>query len=240
MGGPLVRHGNSSAGGNPDRLRASRSMLPADPPRSYGAALRLQLILFLLAESHTTTIISMILLYIIGAVAAWNVVVYLLDRASKRAEERRARERAEEEQRWHSSIEPAFRTHPTYPPDWERRRALIFIRDHGCCSRCGAEIGDLSCAPERVFGFDFGQRLLRGADVHHEEPVSHGGTHALENLILICDVCHAKKHPDNEHMRARVGQRTTWRFPNSRRPQWGAALPRANAAPKERDDEVPF
>lgn len=159
----------------------------------------------------------MVLIYILGGVVAWNIVVYLFDRASKRVEERRARERAEEEQRWRSSVEPGFRTHPAYPPDWERRRALVFIHDDGRCRRCGAKIGNLTCAPERVFGFQFGFRLLRGADVHHDEPVSHGGTHALANLMLICDTCHAKEHPDNVHMRARVRRYTAWRMPFGRR-----------------------
>ena len=154
------------------------------------------------------------LIYIIGAIAAFNLLGYLLKRASEIAEQKRAKERNLEEQKWRSIDELTFRLHPKYPPDWERRRALIFIRDDGKCRKCGRKIGNLSCSPERIFGHHMAQRLLRGAEVHHIEAISHGGIHNFENLVLICDLCHAKEHPENLKMQKRVARykfRKTWR-----------------------------
>lgn len=62
---------------------------------------------------------------------------------------------------------------PTYPPDWAERRKQIWRRDGPGCSRCG-EI-----------------TLLH---LHHKRAIHEGGTHRLENLILLCESCHSDAH----------------------------------------------
>jgi 5-methylcytosine-specific restriction endonuclease McrA len=64
----------------------------------------------------------------------------------------------------------------TYPPDWERRRELVNDRD-GCCSECG--VGNM-------------------LQVHHRRPIGEGGTHHIENLVLLCKFCHSDAHGGRE------------------------------------------
>jgi len=33
-----------------------------------------------------------------------------------------------------------------------------------------------------------------GVQVHHKVPVSHGGSHAMSNLLTLCSKCHSKQH----------------------------------------------
>lgn len=56
-------------------------------------------------------------------------------------------------------------------------RYQILDRDNNRCRSCGATPGN-------------GRRL----QVHHELPVSYGGTNDPGNLETLCDVCHAGKH----------------------------------------------
>lgn len=62
---------------------------------------------------------------------------------------------------------------PSYPPDWEDRKKLARsgIR---ACEHCHSS-----------------RNVLH---VHHRRPISRGGTHKLENLIVICEKCHSKAH----------------------------------------------
>lgn len=62
---------------------------------------------------------------------------------------------------------------PTYPPDWDERRDLVGDRDMHSCTQCGV-----------------GNRL----HLHHKRPIHEGGTHRLDNLILLCPYCHSQAH----------------------------------------------
>jgi 5-methylcytosine-specific restriction endonuclease McrA len=94
---------------------------------------------------------------------------------------------------WIRAIEPLLRFWPTYPPDWELRRMLVFERAHGQCEFCRCSIGSIVPGGE-------GWRVV-GAHVHHAKPISRGGRHGLENLRLICARCHCAQHPENTRLR---------------------------------------
>lgn len=51
----------------------------------------------------------------------------------------------------------------------------VYQRDGGCCAICGAPV------PE-------------GVKAHHEPPKSQGGQDIKENLIMLCQDCHAQRH----------------------------------------------
>lgn len=53
----------------------------------------------------------------------------------------------------------------------EKVRPLVFERDGNLCRRCK----DPLCTP---------------LDVHHRRARSQGGTHTLDNLVLLCRQCH--------------------------------------------------
>lgn len=61
-----------------------------------------------------------------------------------------------------------------YPPDWEARRKAIRERDKWC-----QVSGCLSLCP---------------CDVHHRKAIAEGGSHRLENLVLLCAVHHRMIH----------------------------------------------
>ena len=70
-----------------------------------------------------------------------------------------------------------------YPPDWKRRRARCLERDMYRCRLCDAEGSK-----------DF--PLL----VHHVIPVPADGNHSLQNLLTVCEVCHAECHIHLRHL----------------------------------------
>lgn len=59
----------------------------------------------------------------------------------------------------------------SYPPDWEERRESILAG--AVCEECGRD---------------------RSLHVHHIIPISKGGSHREENLIVLCEACHSKEH----------------------------------------------
>lgn len=61
----------------------------------------------------------------------------------------------------------------SYPPDWEDRRDDLIEDSGGRCSFCG----DTSFL-----------------HVHHIQPISQGGSHLPENLIVLCESCHSLQH----------------------------------------------
>lgn len=71
-----------------------------------------------------------------------------------------------------ATIEKIYDFWPTYPPDWEYRRQRL-EESNGVCAVCGGSIH---------------------LDVHHIKPLSKGGTNRLDNLQLLCRLCHEKKH----------------------------------------------
>jgi 5-methylcytosine-specific restriction endonuclease McrA len=61
----------------------------------------------------------------------------------------------------------------SYPPDWAERRELVIDRDGDWCANCGADA------------------LLH---LHHQREIKQGGTHKIDNLVLLCEECHSKAH----------------------------------------------
>jgi HNH endonuclease/WYL domain len=66
---------------------------------------------------------------------------------------------------------------PSYPPDWEQRKREARAETHSC-SRCHSS-----------------RSMLH---VHHKQPVAKGGNHTFENLIVLCEKCHSRKHGGRE------------------------------------------
>lgn len=63
------------------------------------------------------------------------------------------------------------------PPDWSWRREQVIKRDEGRCCNCGRRMS--------------GSRVP--FHVHHVMPKSNrDGNHKLENLELLCEICHSK------------------------------------------------
>src|SRR5260221_3655709 len=103
----------------------------------------------------------------------------------------------DDELNWRTVVEPRFRTHLDYPPDWQRRRALVFIRDRGKCQgkeHRGGTCGRLLCEPNQIWHFAYDVRLLVDAHVDHIKRISFCGDHDLTNLQLFCARCHSIKH----------------------------------------------
>jgi 5-methylcytosine-specific restriction endonuclease McrA len=70
-----------------------------------------------------------------------------------------------------------------YPPDWSKRCEQVKARDGFRCVRCGY--------PD---GFE---RRSRELHVHHDLPLSEGGTNEISNLITVCHICH--RAVDSKH-----------------------------------------
>ena len=66
---------------------------------------------------------------------------------------------------------------PGYPPDWDTRRAQVGARDQYYCAECGV-----------------GKML----QLHHRRAIREGGTHRLDNLVLLCASCHSEAHGGKE------------------------------------------
>lgn len=90
---------------------------------------------------------------------------------------------------WLLALEPLLRWWPGFPPDWERRRTVVFERATGRCESCGVPAGRFACVG--------GVWRVTGAHVHHVVPIARGGRHAPENLRLFCVTCHQAEHPEN-------------------------------------------
>lgn len=107
-------------------------------------------------------------------------------------------------ERWYASTEPMLRNAPGYPGDWRLRRVEVFLRARGMCESCGKVTGKLmgggfsKVPPEKAWHFEHTE--VRGAHVHHKVEISRGGSHTLSNLELLCDDCHATKHPNNPYL----------------------------------------
>ncbi|WP_288333409.1 HNH endonuclease signature motif containing protein [Cloacibacillus porcorum] len=63
---------------------------------------------------------------------------------------------------------------PTYPEDWEQRKAIILNAADYQCEECEDD-GSMLC-------------------VHHKQWLSQGGSNALDNLQCLCWNCHEKAH----------------------------------------------
>lgn len=67
----------------------------------------------------------------------------------------------------------------SYPPDWDRRRKLVYRRDNYQCQKCGR------------YGGPHGNAELH---CHHIRPKSKGGSHHPSNLQTLCWRCHNRVH----------------------------------------------
>lgn len=146
-----------------------------------------------------------------------------------------------DESEWTQRVEPKFRKHPNYPPDWERRRALVFLRDGGKCQNNehrGGKCGRLLCEPAQIWNFAYSEKLLVEAHVDHIKPISSGGDHHLPNLQLLCPRCHSLKHPDNFKLGAMALPKLV---PRGRgRKEYLRKHFYTRKAPKPPDNDVPF
>ena len=61
----------------------------------------------------------------------------------------------------------------TYPPDWDERRDQVAELFGAQCDKCGK---------------------IWNLHLHHIKPLSKGGNNKIENLQLLCEKCHSKKH----------------------------------------------
>ena len=114
------------------------------------------------------------------------------------------RELRDEQFIWTSEIEPRYRNYQQhFPPDWQRRRALVYLRDKGKCKNCRKPTGRLACTPEQIWNFEHSAHLLFLAEVHHVKRWALGGKHDLDNLVLLCLHCHSKEHPKNVRLGGR-------------------------------------
>jgi 5-methylcytosine-specific restriction endonuclease McrA len=59
------------------------------------------------------------------------------------------------------------------PPDWRKRRYLVYERDQARCQRCGLSL------------------TLDTCDTHHLIMRGNGGDHGLTNLVTLCRSCHS-------------------------------------------------
>jgi len=83
---------------------------------------------------------------------------------------------------------------PNYPPDWEERKDRIHERRNNVCEYCKSE--------------------WWGLHVHHIIPISDGGSHLPDNLMLLCEDCHASAHGGFDR-----SKRVNVKFDPNRRPK---------------------
>lgn len=123
-----------------------------------------------------------ILVTVLGIVILLCIVRELTKPFLRKAKARR------EYKHWLEEVEPRLRYSKGYPADWQMRRHEVFDRFGGKCAGCAAWI-------RRSFVDGL------GGHVHHRIPISEGGDHSFDNLELLCEDCHFKKHPGNKSIR---------------------------------------
>ena len=156
---------------------------------------------------------------VLGLIAGWCFYTLLKRLISSD----KSKETQNRRNKWITVIEPKHRNTPYYPQDWKERRKEVFLRAEGRCESCGKEVGKL--AETSGSGMQFIEPQLKGAHVHHIQKLSEGGDHSLSNLQLLCESCHALKHPDKQirgmisrgQLRTTRGRRTQ-RRKNHRKP----------------------
>lgn len=73
--------------------------------------------------------------------------------------------------RWDSYVFNCEPNKDKLPPDWEKRKNALIIRDKKSCLRCGKKVTQFTIA------------------VHLIRPVNNGGKYHLENLLSLCKDC---------------------------------------------------
>jgi len=129
----------------------------------------------------------LVLLAGLAAVVALGLLISWVTK-SKSNEELEAELRAVKQE-----LQPVYDLWWDYPPDWWDRRQEVMARDR-LCRECG----------RRMSGSRF------PFHVHHVVPLSSPeATHKSENLVLLCEICHAKKPGHEvvaEQRRRRLGR----------------------------------
>jgi hypothetical protein len=86
---------------------------------------------------------------------------------------------------------------PPAPPGWEwaagrwhrmgsrEKQAVIIAKGNGLCAYCGREV----VIPSRADARGVPNRAV----MDHRVPVASGGSHSMENIVLACHSCNAKK-----------------------------------------------
>jgi 5-methylcytosine-specific restriction endonuclease McrA len=147
----------------------------------------------------------------------------------------------DDEMEWRTKTEAQFRKFNGYPPDWERRRVLVFLHDNGkrqSSRHRGGTCGRILCEPNQIWNFKYDVKLLVDAHVDHIKPIYSGGDHSLENLQLLCAICHSHKHPNNSKLDAMTLPKLV---PRGRgRKKYLQTKFYTRKAPKPPDDDVPF
>jgi len=83
------------------------------------------------------------------------------------------------------ALQQLFDNYPAKePPDWFDRREAVFQREKGRCEGCSREVYAIRSRTWKDVKYH----------VHHKQAFAKGGTHALDNLELLCPSCHMKKH----------------------------------------------
>jgi|GEM_PF-2443301 len=77
---------------------------------------------------------------------------------------------------------------PEYPENWEQLKRRVLRRDRWRCQKCGATDKPLH--------------------VHHKVSLSRGGTNDLDNLVTLCEDCHAEYHPHMAHLKKKTRKKT--------------------------------
>ncbi len=91
--------------------------------------------------------------------------------------EKKTKELIEQKHKIQNRFEPIFCQTWDYPPDWDWRRLQIIKRDKCTCKKCNRQL-----STSRV-----------PAHVHHIIARSQfEGSHDLNNLTLLCEICHSK------------------------------------------------
>ncbi len=179
-------------GGSPDRPRLGLALHNGNQVMAWRAGSVLAGLTALLAlfDGHYATAMALL---VSALVLCWRSTTVA---AALRAQSRR--------EHWYEYTEPKLRNTPGYPGDWRLRRVAVFLRADGRCEACGTLAGALktgrgsrsqAVAIQQAWHYEY--VTVHGAHVHHKVEVSKRGSHALSNLELLCEDCHASKHPNN-------------------------------------------
>ena len=133
---------------------------------------------------------------IIWCVMCWAVLSIVVEAIQRWLDEkRRYGEYRDRLDNWLHEEEPLHRRSgdnpnmPGYPPDWRERTNYIYEKFDGVCQKCGYTSRWKRPRPW--------PHTRSGMHVHHIRKISNGGSHSIDNLILLCYECHRRQHPDH-------------------------------------------
>lgn len=153
--------------------------------------------------AHMEIILSLAAFYIVGQALAY--VIGKIEEKNKKQKSDKDRVQLKIYQdfldNWIYDHSDSFEKVKGYPKDWKIRRQAVLLRDNFSCKKCGNDFGCFFVSSNDWYSefFDYSEKPIRkvsagfickGAHVHHVNRISNGGTHNLENLILLCEDCH--------------------------------------------------